>query len=72
MVFWGEVMSPVWSDSPDITCPGCGKEFHQSDYFEIKLGAEVTCRSCGKTLTMVDEYLTRSWAWEVANEPVQS
>jgi len=45
----------LWSDSPDITCPSCGNEFHQSDYFEIKLGAEVTCNSCGKVLTMVDE-----------------
>jgi hypothetical protein len=65
-------MSLTWSESPDITCPGCGNEFHEATYFEIRLGAEVTCNSCGKTLVMADEILHRSWAWEVSNEPVQS
>lgn len=59
-------MSLVWSESPDIKCPSCGNEFHESTYFEIKIGAEVECKSCGKTLTMADEEAHRSWAWEVS------
>jgi endogenous inhibitor of DNA gyrase (YacG/DUF329 family) len=59
----------AWSNSPDIKCPSCGNEFHQSDYFELSIGAEVTCSSCGKTLRMIDEEIQRSWAWEVDIDP---
>ena len=52
-----------WTDVAEAFCTACEREFHVSDDFETRVGAEEQCPHCGATMECVDEELTRRWVW---------
>lgn len=57
-----------WTEDPEVCCPKCEHEWHESDSFEMKPGSETECPQCGAVLEMTDTEMTRRWCWSLAKD----
>ncbi|MFA4971546.1 MAG: hypothetical protein WC683_02955 [bacterium] len=48
--------------APMVTCPVCGHEFQQDDYYEMRAGSELECRKCGAQLAVVETETVTYWS----------
>ncbi len=50
------------SEAPDVECPACGHKFHESSYFEMGEGSELTCPKCGAELAVSEVETIMMWS----------
>jgi NAD-dependent SIR2 family protein deacetylase len=49
------------SYAPMVTCPHCGHEFQQDDYYEMHEGSELECRKCETPLCVYETETIMHW-----------
>lgn len=46
-------MNAEWCDLPMCTCPHCGKEWQEDEYWRIEIGDTIECPHCEETMYVV-------------------